>query len=262
MEPDFGDLVERFQRPGIVAIVLMGSYAQGNANEFSDVDLVRFYADDNQTNEPKTYLVDGRFVVVSDVGPAKVKSWFSEPEPASASITGVRSGRSLWDPGGYFEAIQEQARAFVWDDEMQAKADKWCSSQMAGWIEEVQKGLAGLRLGDEGRLLNARFGLSWGLTKVLRVHRGILISGDNGSYREVVQDIGIESKWAKLSRRAFAMDGGDSLAEQVRAGLGVYVLTAELLAHSLQPQDKKLIDEAVRRITRETANKEKRVAGG
>jgi hypothetical protein len=250
MEPDFDSLIERFREPEIVAIVLMGSYARGEATEFSDIDLVRFYAGNDGPEEADTFLVGGHYVVVSNVSPAEVAAWFSEPEPASAAIAGVRSGKALWDPEGYFGTIQQQARVFVWDEEMQAKADQWCSAQMVGWIEEVQKGLAGLKLGDEGRLLNARFGLSWGMTKVMRVHRGILITGDNGSYPEVVRAVGVDSKWAILSRRAFGI-GEESLAEQVQAGLGLYLLTAEHLAHSLQAQDKALVEEAVRRIRAE-----------
>ncbi len=34
-------LVERFDAPGVRAIVLMGSYARGEAGPYSDIDVVR-----------------------------------------------------------------------------------------------------------------------------------------------------------------------------------------------------------------------------
>lgn len=161
-QPDFEALASRFRAPGVAALALMGSYARGDAGPFSDVDLVRFYtgADAGSAGNAETYLIGGHFVVVSDVKPDQVEDCFQEPEQASTFIAGLRSARSLWDPDGFFLAIQARARAVTWGAAMQARADAWPSSQMVGWIEEVQKGLAGLRTGHEGRLLNARFGLS------------------------------------------------------------------------------------------------------
>ena len=250
-QPDFGELAEAFRAPGVVAQALMGSYARGDANRFSDVDLVRLYAGADDPGETKTHLRDGFFVAVNDAGPDQVEAWFTEPQLASATMAGLRRARPLWDPDGIFDAIQRRARAFIWDSEMQARADAWASLQLVGWIEEAQKGLAGLRSGHEGRLLNARYGLTWGLTNVLRVQRGILISGDNGTYPEVIQVIGPESRWAMLSRLAFGIDGTGSLANQVRAGLQLYVHTAEMLSAILTPRHERMVDEVVRRIRSE-----------
>lgn len=88
------------------------------------------------------------------------------------------------------------------------------------------------------------------MVNVLRVQRGILISGDNGVYLEVIRTVGAQSRWSALSRRAYGIDGG-TLLDQVRAGLWLYVRTAELLANVLRPADKLMVDEAVRRITAE-----------
>lgn len=247
-QPNLESLASRYRSPGVIAIALMGSFARGDAGVFSDVDIVRFHKCDPRQNEAKTCLVDDCFVVVSDVGPSKVEGWFTEPEEATACIAGVCTARPLWDPDGYFEEIQNRAREFVWDTAMQDKANAYAGSRMVGWIEEVLKGLEGLRTEDEGRMLNARYGLSWGLTEVMRVQKGVLISGDNASYPEVVANIGGDSKWAELSRGAFGITDSFSLTRQVKAGLGLYIVTAEILADVLKPGDKKLIDEAVRLI--------------
>lgn len=259
-QPDFSSLAARFLAPGVVALVLMGSHARGDAGPYSDIDLVRFYSQNSHgqdnvgpgtaASSAETYLLGGHFVVVSDVYPEHTDDWFQKPDQASATIAGLRSARPLWDPDGFFAAIQTQARAFTWDAAMQARADAWVSSQMVGWIEEVQKGLAGLRTGHEGRLLNARYGLTWGMVNVLRVQRGILISGDNGVYPEVVDAVGSKSRWAVLSRQAYGIDGG-TLQAQVVAGMRLYIQTAELVAHALRPEDQPLIDEVVRRIKAE-----------
>jgi len=247
---DFTSLIERFRDRGVKAIVLMGSYARGDEGAFSDVDLCRFMEADGPDIPASTCLIDGVFVVVSHVTPSQVELTFADPDRATAGIAGLRSGRGLWDPTGHFRAIQERAMAFVWDAAMQAKADAWAGGQMVGWIEEVHKGLEGLRRGDTGRLLNARFGLSWGLAGVMRVQRGVLIHGDNGSVVDVIDHIGADSPWAELLRGAFGIAGG-GLAEHVRAGLRLYVLTAEFLSDILQPDEKALVEETVRRINGE-----------
>ena len=250
-QPDFDALATRFRAPGIVALVLMGSYARGDAGLFSDVDLVRFHAQGVASGSAETHFTGGNFVVVSDAYPEQIEDWFQDPEQASTTIAGLRSAQPLWDPDGFFSAIQARANAFTWDAKMQARADTWASSQMVGWIEEAQKGLAGLKTGHEGRLLNARFGLTWGMVKVLRVQSGILISGDNGAYPELITFIGPDSRWSVLSRRAFGMDGASALAGQVEAGLRLYAHTAELLAGILKPDDWRMVAEVVRRIEAE-----------
>ena len=249
-QPKFEAIAKRYRSTGVLAIVLMGSFARGDSGPYSDVDIVRFRDSDLKRESVETHLIDEQFVVVSDVGPAKVSEWFSKPEEATTSIAGLRAARPLWDPNAHFEGIKNRAIAFVWDAEMQDKADAYASEAMVGWIEEAQKGLEGLRRHDIGRMLNARYGLSWGLTKVMRVQRGVLISGDNASYSEVLADIGTESVWAELSRHAFGLTGLP-LSDQVKAGLRLYVETARMLDDIVREGDRLLVREVIRRINSE-----------
>jgi hypothetical protein len=248
-QPDFEALANRFRRPGLVAVALMGSFARGDAGPFSDVDLVRFTAGEvKECEEPESHLIEGRLVVVSEITPGELEKWFSEPELATSCLAALRDARPLWDPEGKLGRVVERARGFVWDSTMQAKADAYASRRMVDWIEEVHKGLEGLRSGGVGRLLNARHGLSWGLTQIMRVQRGVMLSGDNESYPAVAQSLGADSQWTALSRQAFGIEGAESLSDQVRAGLRLYALTARLLADVLEPADRSMVEETVRRI--------------
>ena len=250
--PDFEGLAGRFRSPGIKAIALMGSFARGDAGEFSDVDLVRFLEDEPKAPpEASTHVVEGRLIVVSNVPPSAVEKTFTEPEAVTLFMSGLRTGRPLWDPDGYFAELQRRAREFVWDDAMQRKADAYASREMVGWAEEVHKGLEGLRIGDVGRLLNARFGLCWGLPTVMRVQRGIMISGDNGSYTEVMSAMGEGSEWSRLCRMTFGLETEAGYAEEVKACLSLYVFTARLLEKVIGPKDRDVIDHAVSRILAE-----------
>lgn len=142
-----------------------------------------------------------------------------------------------------------RAVGFSWDSAMQKKADRWASEALAGWAEEVHKGLGGLQSGDTGKLINARHGLSWGLMNVMRVQRGVLITSDNSAYREVVAAIGVGTEWARLSRDAFALTNL-GLRDQIRAGLRLYVLTVSALQDCLDAEFRHVIDDTVNLIQR------------
>ena len=242
-------LAEQFDGPQVRALVLMGSHARGAAGPYSDVDLVRIMAG---TEPPAvadgSYLHDGRLLVAGSVTPAQVEKWFTEPEVAVEVIAGLRAARALRDDGS-FAAIQARAHAFRWDEALHEKANGWAGERLVGWVEEVHKGLEGLRRGDTGRLLNARFGLSWGLSRVMAVQQGVLLSGDNALYAELGAAMAGHPQWLRLRRIAFGIEDDvgrpPTLAMQVTAGLQLYALTATLLDGVLQPEKAALIRETV-----------------
>jgi hypothetical protein len=135
---------------------------------------------------------------------------------------------------------------------MQEKANQWVSQQMVGGVEEVHKGLEGLVDGHIGRLINARHGLSWGMNQVVAVYKGVLLSGDNGFWDEVAAADGVPAEWVVLRSQAFAVNGLDhpspALRQQIKAGLELYALTAQLVAPALQKGDSELVENTVTRI--------------
>ena len=269
LPPELPACLEAWKTGATVAFALLGSYARGDAGPFSDVDVVRFVNDDKQEEEAQSFLIGGEegrptggepphdlstphhwLVVRSTITPSQVESWFTEPGQALGIIDGLRRGKALWDPDQVFESIQQRAHRFEWTPEHQEKADQLAGKELVGWIEEAHKGLEGLRRNDTGRLLNARFGLSWGLSWVMRLHRGVLTTSDNTFYDDVINAVGPESRWAWLLRRAFGTvnqgEGGSlSLREVVHSGLLLYCETFEILKESLPRQDYALISATV-----------------
>ncbi len=248
------DLVVRFDVPGVQAILLVGSFSRGEAGLYSDVDLVRLVskplpgAGSHLWNDQLINVL----VNVSDADTKAVEAWFSEPEQAVDVVSGLRVARVLRDRDGAAEALVARAQAFVWTPALQKKADRWASTQLVGWAEEAHKGLAGLQTGDLGKLLNARFGLSWGLAKTVRVQRGLLSSSDNAFLNDLQTELrgtpdGV--RWLSLLHKAYGLTGLP-LSEQVRAGLKLYALTTELLQPVLQACDRPVIDHTVSLIRR------------
>lgn len=242
-------LVGRFASAEVDAVVLAGSYARGEEHRLSDVDLMLF-ASESAEERMELHVIEGKLHVVSRILPAQVETWFTHPKLASEIIQGLRTARILFERGYTFTRIQKRAHAFRWDSAMQAKADAWTSSELAKLAEEVQKGLSGLQSGHVGRLLNARFGLSWGLSQIMQVDRGVLLSGDNAFMEEVEAAVG-DRAWIEERRRAFSAVPGLQLRDQVAAGLRLYLATARLLDRALQPQDRPVVEHAVRLIESE-----------
>ena len=274
---EFPSLLEEWKTAETVAFALLGSYARGDAGPHSDVDVVRFVNDDKHGEDARSFLVGDTkaarerddyipltgnprpcLVVRSTVTPSQIENWFTEPGQAVNIIIGLREGRALWDPNGLFSAVQQRAWEFKWTRTHQEKADQMAGKELVGWIEEAHKGLEGLRRNDVGRLLNARFGLSWGLAWVMRLHRGVFATSDNTFFSDVVSAVGPETRWAKLLHQAFGIaDGAEgdsfSLREEVMSGLLLYCETFSLLKESLPQDDFLLIEATVRRIRREMA---------
>ena len=250
---NFEALAQRFDGSGVRAIALLGSHARGDAGIYSDVDLQRLVdAAPGALPPGDSHLIDGHLVVVGTVTPTEVEAWFTEPQQATNLIAGLQPARALIDRDHYFGQIQRRAHAFRWDAEMQAKANIYASEQMVGWIEEAHKGLQGLMLDDVGRLLLGRFGLSWGLLGIVKVQRGVMLRTENEMLARVIGSVGVETEWARLCRTAFGLhEAGQSppsVYDEVRAGLRLYVETAKLLAHAIQPQHAPLIKQTVERI--------------
>jgi len=254
MDPSFlQTLIERFDDPKIDALVLMGSYARGQAHQYSDVDLARFTSayGDGRSQEFRGLIAD-QLVVVNNLGPTAVNDIFTKPEIASSYLAGLRFARPLRDRNNTFADIQARAQAFTWDSDMQMKANQWASEALAGWSEDMRKGLAGLITNDIGRLLSARFASSWGLSRIMQIQRGVLHTSGHDFYHAVSDAVGTGSEWVRLRRIAFAISGASdsapTLREQVVAGLQLYIETAQLLETALQPEDKPLIKQTIELI--------------
>lgn len=239
-------LVAHFDAPQVQAVLLVGSYARGDAGPYSDVDILRLTA--SPLPGAGSQLWQGKLVNISDVDHATIEAWFTEPERAVDVVLGLRDAQAPLDREGAAEALVARAKAFVWTPELQEKADRWASAQLVGWAEEAHKGLAGLESGGTGRLLNAQFGLSWGLAKTVRVQRGLMSRSDNDFFTDLQRALAGTS-WFGCLQAAYGLTGLP-LAGQVRAGIELYVLTAELLEPALQAFDRPVIGRTVALIHR------------
>jgi predicted nucleotidyltransferase len=249
---DIDKLIQRFDKTDVVqALILMGSYARNEAGPHSDIDLVRFVIAGTKLSDDGTHFDEKkRLINISTVEPDEYEKWFSEPYEATRWIAGLRVARALVDREDFFtNELQIRALHFTWNMTIQSRANVEASRRMVGWTEEAHKGLEGLRRDhDYGRLLNAIHGLSWGLSEVLQIHRGVLISSDNNAFLEVELALGDNRQMIDLRRIAFGILENYTLSQRVIAGLEFYVLIAEQMQNIWQENDIEIIQHTVKQI--------------
>ncbi len=216
--------VDEIDRARLQGIALMGSYARGEAKLYSDVDVVCFTKEKNK--ETEVSIVDDKFLVISFVYVDQTPEWFVNPMLITELLYGVQKLVPLWDPYHFLANLKERALNFLWTREIQAQANVYVCKEMKLLIEEVYKGLQGILSRDHGRMLNALFGLSHQLFKIIRVQKGILLRGGNCFYEQVLTIYEDHPLFIRLAKRVFGETVG-TLEERVRDGLQLFLLTCE-----------------------------------
>jgi predicted nucleotidyltransferase len=249
---DIDKLAQRFDKTDVVqALILMGSYARNEAGPNSDIDLIRFVIAGTKLSDNGTHLHENKILInISTVEPDEYEKWFIDPNEVTKWIAGLRVARVLIDRKDFFtNGLQIRAQRFVWDSTIQSRANIEASHRMVGWCEEAHKGLEGLRRNNDiGRLLNACHGLSWGLSEILQIQRGILVTSDNNVFKEVELALGNNTEMIELRRITFGVTGSYTLRQRVIAGLQFYVLLAEQMSDVWQADDIQIIEHTIKQI--------------
>lgn len=246
-------LATEFAAEAVHAVVLLGSYARGDADAFSDVDLKCFV---HQRPKPRSWFGyrDGRFVTVFY---GTVEERFAElgnPEAAIWAVPAFRTMRVLLDREGQAEALRQAALAFEWAP-LQPLADEQAGDDLAYRAEYVHKLLGGLEARDASRVVGATWELVTGLTQAVATHRGVLVPSDRQFFRLVQEAVGRESGWSRQQRLAAGVAMGVE-APYIRppwemcgvAALRLYCETALLLRPILIPDRRDAVDGVVQRI--------------
>jgi predicted nucleotidyltransferase len=235
--------------PGTVAIAVVGSFGRGDPGPESDVDVTRFMVT-LPPAEPERYRIvyrGERLVAVLDNTLDAVRSGLVAPERAIWTVPYLRSVRPLYDPDGELARLQRDSQSFAWAP-LQSRANEYASHRLMKFTEEALKlGLA-LRAGDEQRIMTETVWLILGLPLVIATQRGILLDNEVRAPLQVQATVGRDSRWSQQYRAAVGIGGSSSVEARGRAALDLYVLTVDLLDDVLQPRDRSVIEETLRRV--------------
>jgi hypothetical protein len=111
-DEDLGALVAEFADASVRAVALIGSYARGEADAFSDVDLGCFVHEYPERDRHWSGYRRRRLVAVVFETVAGELAGFRQPATAISSVPAFRSARLLLDREGELAALQRAALAF------------------------------------------------------------------------------------------------------------------------------------------------------
>jgi hypothetical protein len=252
---DLSDPAANADNP-IVGVALLGSFARGEANHYSDVDMVRF-AEREPEREGERYtlrLVDERIVSVSTTSLAAKRAELARPDGAVWAVAGLRQARTLLDHTGALATLLDEARNFQWAP-LQGAADAYASELLMGLAEEAGKIMGALARGDDAACAYGALGLLPGLVRAVIVQRGVLLRSENAFFGQPQDAVGRDSTWAHALRIAAGLEAEASAPEQesqpthaqapaqahARATLRLYRATAALLDPIIRPADRAVI---------------------
>ena len=233
-------LVTQLDNDNTLGVTMAGSYARGEGQPFSDVD-IHHYVKQMPVDAAESFFLryaDGYLVSISLMTLDEQRASLRDPKRAVWAIPGLSQERVLLDKDGSITALKKIAAETTWKL-LQAAADAYASWNLSGCAEEVHKILAGLAERNESKTLYATWGLTRGLADCLLVQRGTLIPTEN-AYIDLAQETaGRKSDWTHQFRRAAGLDpftpGKTAFIGFGTAGLRLYCETARLLQDILLP---------------------------
>jgi predicted nucleotidyltransferase len=235
-------------------MVLVGSYARGDATPYSDVDVIRFVREEPDRAQQKLYTYrDGRLLGIVTQTLAHYREGFTVPERAIFEVPSLREAQILVEKDEAFRVLQQEARAFVWEP-LQAAANDYASTVMMEYTEYVQKILRALLLGDELALSEMILDLLAAVTFAVDVQRGILATSGNSYFRQVYESVGLDAAWTRYHRFIVGIDSSTMgrATTQARgvAALRFYRETVQLLRPAFHALHRDVIEQTVLVIER------------
>lgn len=230
------------------AVVLVGSYASGDAGPESDLDLLAIGPESYSWNLQRR---DGLLVSVSSRPFEEHREAFVRPEEVCAAVPGWRGAVILHDPQGLAASLVREAREWSWGP-LERRCEEWVAERITGYAEEVHKLVAALRSGDASTAAVQRSLLAVHLAPILAVHRRILYGSENRLWDLVSEAMGEE--WRRAQSAALGLDAG-SHRETCTAALRLYALAVAQTAQLMDERQRDVTGYALRTADPESSRR-------
>lgn len=243
-------VLQNIDSPDVIGVGIVGSYARGQENKYSDIDL-DIYVSQSPENPYERYtlrywndkLVSLKYTLLEDERAA-----LTNPRRAIWAVPGLSGMKILLDKDGSMATLQQAAQKFEWSP-LQPAADEFAAEEIMGNAEEVHKIVNGLRRGHESTVLYATWGLVKNMLEAVAVQRGIMMISEN-RYFDLIQDaMGRESSWTRSFRAAWGL-GPNGTQYQTRgaAALSLYHLTASIFDSLIPEKHRDVVNKTLQLI--------------
>ena len=243
-------ILDRIDTSDAIGVGIVGSYARGQASQYSDVD-VDIYVNkmpENENDHLTAHYWDGKLVSLSHTLLNEEHAALTDPKRAIWAVPGLRSMKILLDKDGSLNALQEAAYKFEWLP-LQPAADEYAGEEVVFCAEEVHKILNGLAREHESTVLYAVWGLVKHMLEAVAVQRGLMIISEN-RYFDLIQDsVGRDSKWTSAFRTSWGLDGSSSQYQsRGTAALNLYRLTATMFDDLIPEKHRDVVNNTLQLI--------------
>lgn len=240
-----------------LGVFLGGSYARGDASEYSDVDLARMIPDDHAI-PPKTHAYrEGRLV---SFGTKSCGSWrrqMADPFTAIVAVPSLRQCRILLDKTGALAALQREALEFTWE-RIEPRATALVNEILMDAGEYAHKVLTAYGQADRLSLAKSLHWLLQYLTLTVAVRYGVLVTSANTYFADVQAAVGRDSRWSHLLELVACGWGvtadetsvAMTMRQQAQTLLGWYVETVRLARPLLQADTLRVAEQSLVVIAR------------
>lgn len=229
--------------PSVLAVVLVGSAARGQADQYSDLDFHVIVAAGRPPDQ--VFYRGGRLVTVSFIDQAHAERTLADPKAALWGVLAARQARMLHDPQGWYADYQRRAWAFTWSA-VEAGASALISQHLSGSAEAAHKMVGGLTSGQLERALYAAHGALRAMAEVSALARGHLIESEN-RYWSTVRDHEPDPLWRALFWSALGF-GSESPEGRALAAARLYARSVQLFEGHLRPADRAVAWPAARSV--------------
>ena len=250
-DPLLLSLIARLTQPGVLGFALVGSYARGENQSHSDVDLDIFV----EELPPEAYTLqfhNGKLISLKYILLRDEYDSLTKPEKAVWAVPGLRQMRILQDETGQIAKLQRTARDFQWDP-LQNVANEYAVGKLMGCAEEAHKIMGGLIQNHESKVLYAAWGMFKELSFAVLVQAGLMIDSENRLFDIIQNYLGHDHAWTRAFRLSFGMDveGMEMPAFQTRgrAALDLFVQTAFLFKDIIRDAHREVIENTLQLIS-------------
>ncbi|WP_051304047.1 nucleotidyltransferase domain-containing protein [Calidithermus chliarophilus] len=208
-QPLIAEVLEEFVPPEAVGVGLLGSFARGQGQRYSDLDLNIFVprAPEERAERYTLRRRSGRLISLKKLTLEAQRAELSRPQDAVWAVPGLRQMRVLYDPHGGLARLKAEAEAFAWEG-LEHEADAFVSYEVLTGAEEVHKVLGGLERQDPSKVVYATLGLGLGAARLMAVHKRLFIESENRYFDLLYRALGRESPWSRAHKLAVGWKAG------------------------------------------------------
>ncbi len=228
--------------PGAEALAIVGSYANGGATSYSDLDILRFVPDADLHDLPAYQLkmMDGRLLSLTQKSFNSALAELRDPRVYYKAFLPLTEFRTLHDPGKNLTQFRISAASIGWED-LSADVDRYVNEQLCGLAEEATKVLSGIEQNSPERIIYGTQLLTLELPKLIYLHHRQCLRSESLYFIECQRLMGTVSAWSKHFRSTLSPVNGSTAEKAGRAVLELYLQTIDHTGSEFDATQKEVI---------------------